>query len=92
MKIKEFEKACRLLSARKRLEILKLLINGKSMSVGEIALGINLSFKSTSKHLLLLRQGDFLERKQDRYSGLYKLNSDLPDYLQILIRLVDKCK
>ena len=91
MKIREFEKACRLLSARKRLEILKLLLGGRSMSVGEIALAINLSFKSTSKHLLLLSQGDFLERQQDRYSGLYRLSSDLPEYLRTLIKLLAKC-
>lgn len=88
MKLIELEKICRLLAARKRLQIVKLLLDGQARSVGEIAAKIHLSFKSTSKHLLLLSQGDFLERKQDRYSGLYRINSDLPSRLQEVIKLV----
>lgn len=91
MKLIELEKICHLLSSRKRLEIIKLLLDGRARPVGEIASKIHLSFKSTSKHLLLLGQGDFLERRQDRYSGLYRINSDLPLRLREIIKLVRQC-
>ncbi|MBI5466217.1 MAG: winged helix-turn-helix transcriptional regulator [Candidatus Kerfeldbacteria bacterium] len=88
MKITELEKSCRLLSARKRIEIMELLLNGRSKSVGDVAAAIHLSFKSTSKHLIMLRQGGFLERYQNRYSGLYQLNDDLPFHLKSLLKLI----
>jgi len=59
------EKVYKALGARKRLEILKLLADGKELAVGDIAAAIHLSFKSTSKHLVLLRQVGFLEWSDD---------------------------
>ena len=85
MRLRELEKVYKALGARKRLEILKLLADGKELAVGDIAAAIHLSFKSTSKHLVLLRQVGFLERRQ---FGLYSLEDRLPTLLQQLIKQI----
>ena len=88
MRLRELEKVYKALGARKRLEILKLLADGKELAVGDIAAAIHLSFKSTSKHLVLLRQVGFLERRQFGFAGLYSLEDRLPTLLQQLIKQI----
>ncbi len=48
---RELEKQLKALANRRRLAILKYLKSKREASVGDIAEEINLSFKSTSKHL-----------------------------------------
>jgi len=88
MRLRELEKVYRALGARKRLEILRLLSDGKERTVGDVATAIHLSFKSTSKHLVLLRQVGFLERRQFGYVGLYSLDEGLSSLLQQLLKQV----
>ncbi len=88
MTLRDLEKVYRSLGARKRLEILKLLSDEKERTVGDIASSIHLSFKSTSKHLVQLRQVGFLERRQSGYVGLYSLESGLGSTLRQLIAQV----
>ena len=85
MKLRELENVYRALVGRKRLEILKLLANGKEYTVGDVAKNIHLSFKSTSKHLILLWQVGFLERRQAGYVGLYSLNVRLTPVFKVLL-------
>lgn len=88
MRLRELEKVYRALGARKRLEILKLLADDKERTVGDIAADIRLSFKSTSKHLILLRQAGFLERRQSGYVGLYSLDEELNSLQRQLIKQI----
>ena len=88
MRIGELEKVYKAVSSRKRLEILKLLADGKERTVGDIATAIHLSFKSTSKHLVLLRQVGFLDRRQFGYVGLYSLDDQLSALLNQLLRQI----
>lgn len=88
MTLRELEKIYRVLGGRKRLEALKFLVGGKECTVGEVASAIHLSFKSTSKHLVLLRQAGFLERRQVGYVGLYSLEPGLPTVLRQLLKQV----
>ena len=90
MTLRELEKIYRALGGRKRLEILKLLSSGKEYTVGDIAKSIRLSFKSTSKHLIILRQVGFLERRQAGYVGLYSLDEHLTSILKGLLEQVRK--
>ncbi|MDP3986448.1 MAG: metalloregulator ArsR/SmtB family transcription factor [Candidatus Veblenbacteria bacterium] len=90
MRLTELEKLYRLLAGQKRLEILKLLNQEKEMSVGDIAAHIHLSFKSTSKHLLLLRQGGLLERRQSRFVALYRLSAELPPHIAQQLKLINR--
>lgn len=88
MRLRELEKVYRALGARKRLEILKLLSDGQERTVSDITAAIHLSFKSTSKHLVQLRQVGFLERRQSGYVGLYKIDEGLSNLLQQLLKQV----
>lgn len=92
MTLRELEKIYRALGTRKRLEILKLLSDGSEKTVGDVASSIHLSFKSTSKHLVLLRQAGFLERRQAGYVGLYSLEEGLVDARKQLVGLIRQSK
>ncbi len=90
--LRELEKIYRALGTRKRLEILKLLSGGGEKTVGDIASTIHLSFKSTSKHLVFLRQAGFLERRQAGYVGLYSLEEGLAGVRQQLVNHIRQSK
>lgn len=71
--MKELEKILKALANKRRLAILKYLKKNKEASVGEIADEINLSFRSTSKHLGILTACDVVERDQRSSSVFYRL-------------------
>lgn len=72
--IKGKVKIFKVLGNERRLQILKLLLKNKELSVSEIAQNINLSFKSTSKHLQRLETVGFIKRNQHSFWGYYKVN------------------
>lgn len=61
---RELEKILKSLANKRRIEMLRYLKLHKRASVGEIAEEVNLSMKSTSKHLAILERGGILEREQ----------------------------
>jgi len=71
--MKETEKVLKALANRRRLTIARYLNKVGSASVGDIADEIRLSFKSTSKHLGVMRSADILERNQVNLTMLYSL-------------------
>ena len=64
MKEKELEKIFKALANKRRISILKYLKWKGSASVGDIANNLRLSFKATSKHLMILSHVDIVEKKQ----------------------------
>ena len=78
MKEKEVEKILKALANRRRLAILKLLKESKGMDVGTIAEKINLSFKSTSRHLAVMTSADILEKEQKGLNMYYRISSEIP--------------
>ncbi len=74
--INNLEKVLKALANRKRIAILKYLKSKKEISVGDIASEINLSMKSTSKHLSRLSVLDILERKQKSKQMFYRLSKE----------------
>ena len=70
------EKILKALANRRRLAILKYLKNNKEASVGEIAGEINLSVKSTSKHLGILSATDIVEKQQRSLQMFYRLSDN----------------
>ena len=64
MKEKELEKILKSLASRRRIAIIRYLKYTKEATVGTIAEKINLSFKSTSKHLIVLFSADIVEKDQ----------------------------
>lgn len=73
MSEKELEKILKALANRRRLAILKYLKHKNEAAVNEIARIINVSLKSTSKHLRILLAIDAIEREQRSLSMFYSL-------------------
>ena len=82
--MKHLERIFRGLANRRRLAIIRLLAQNKELPVAEIARRINLSFTSTSKHLLILHQLDIVEKRQESLNVYYRLAPDAPKLLLFL--------
>ena len=80
MKIDEkvLERNFKALANKRRLAILRMLKSRKRAAVGEIAAGIKLSFKATSKHLNILYAAGLVDKEQESLTVFYSLKSDLP--------------
>lgn len=72
--IKNIEKILKTLGNRRRLAIIKYLIREKEANVANISENINLSFKSTSKHLSILKQLDIVDSRQQSLNVFYRLS------------------
>lgn len=73
---------------KRRLLVLRFLKKNKRGTVGEIAGAIKLSFKSTSRHLAILRAADIIERDQRGTEAHYSLTPDLFPLIKQLISIV----
>lgn len=71
---KELEKVLKALANKRRVAILKYLKRVGRASVGDISQAIKLSFKATSKHLMILSNADIVEKEQISLSMLYFLS------------------
>lgn len=69
-------KILKALANQRRMTILKLLQQERELTVGEIADNIDLSFRSTSRHLVILVHADILERRQRNLNQLYRLSDE----------------
>lgn len=85
MNPKQCEKILKALANKRRLEIIKCLMEKKRATVGEIAHSIKLSFKSTSRHLSILFSIDILEREYNRLSVFYSFSSALPSLVKKIL-------
>ncbi len=73
---KDLEKILKVLANRRRLAIIKYLKDSKQASVGDISGEINLSFRSTSKHLSILFSANLVDKDSKRTQVFYKLSDD----------------
>lgn len=85
---KEMERTLKALANGRRLAILRLIKKRKEMPVGDIAHGIKLSFKATSRHLGRLSSADIVEKEQRGIQMFYRLASGLPEYVQKVLSLL----
>lgn len=83
--MKQYEKILKALANRRRLEIVKYINSKKEANVGDIATHINLSFKSTSRHLAVLTSADILEKEQRSILVFYSLASGMPSLAGLII-------
>lgn len=88
MKEKEFEKIFKALGNRRRISILKYLKSVGSASIGDIANEIKLSFKATSKHLIILFHADFVEKEQISLTMVCSLTKDNNSIVKKLLELL----
>lgn len=61
-----------------RLKIIKLLAGRGRLSVADVAAEIDISFKGTSKHLILLHNLDVLTNEGRAGHVYYDFNRDMP--------------
>jgi len=73
-----------------RLKIIKLLVDGRKMSVTNIAEDLGISFKATSNHLALLKNLDVLEAQGIAGHVFYSFNRQLPKDFQKIIKIILK--
>lgn len=86
--MKELERCLKALANKRRLTIVKLLRSRKEATVGEIAVAIKLSFKSTSRHLAVLKAADILEHEQRSISYYYRLVSNQHPAARAILSIV----
>jgi DNA-binding transcriptional ArsR family regulator len=71
-----------------RLEILKFLKNKKYGNVSTVARFINVSVKSTSKHLIILHQAHIIKRDREGVEVFYSLNKPLNEVSKNIVGLL----
>ena len=86
--MKELERTLKALANKRRLSIVRHLKKRKEATVTELSYVINLSFRSTSRHLGILFAAGILERRQlstkVRYFLTPKLNESAKHILSLL--------
>ena len=75
---KDVLKGLRALANERRLKIIGALSEKGHMNVGDIAKAINLSFKSTSRHLQMMANADLLDQTRSSVRTFYTLNKQHP--------------
>ncbi len=71
-----------------RIRIIKMLINGDSISVTGIAEKLSISIKSTSRHLLILQNLDLLDSQGKGGFVFYYFNKNLPSDFKQAVKLI----
>lgn len=79
----------KMLSARTRVQILRLLLREEDLTVDDLATRLGLSLPTVSRHLQLLRMNDLVGFRQDAQTRYYHVNKDevhrgVRDFLQDL--------
>lgn len=89
--MRKMAKIFKALGNERRLTILKILSRRRFLSVNQIADGLRLSVRSTSKHLLILEAVGLVSRRQRRSKVFYSL-PDLKKKVLVsaLLRLLKK--
>lgn len=92
MKEKEIERILKALANKRRLAIIKYLQINRRASVGDVAEAIKLSFKATSKHLLILDHVDLVEKEQVGLTVIYFLSKEGRSVVGTLLSLFTSFK
>ncbi len=85
--MKNLESQLKALANNRRLRILRFLQKIHKASVTDIAREIHLSFKSTSRHLAVLRSAEFVEKEQQSLIVFYSLANPLEPIVKQIINL-----
>ena len=76
--MKRWTQIFKILASISRLRIIKLLSDGKERTVSQVAKEIHVSFKGTSRHLLLMSAIDILNGEGKDGHVFYSINKDMP--------------
>lgn len=83
--LRGLERTLKALANRRRLAILAYLKAEREAPVGEIAGAILLSFKSTSRHLAVLRAADLIESEQRELQVFYRLTPAAHSVVRVVL-------
>ncbi len=86
--MKALERQLKAFANKRRLAIVSYLKRRGQSSVGDIASGIKLSFKATSKHLVILYGADVLEKQQVSLTVLYALGQSQTAITKAIINVL----
>jgi len=84
----DLEKQLKALANKRRLAIVKYLKKNSKVPVSDIAKEIHLSFKSTSRHLAVLRAADIVDKRQVNLNSYYFLSAPLSNAAQAVLTLL----
>lgn len=84
--LKQINRILKALANERRLKILDYLLEEKSAIVGDISENINLSFKSTSRHLTILERVGLVDRLQKGPYVFYSLDKERLYLLRFILR------
>lgn len=82
---KRFTKIFKVFSNINRVKIVLLLSKRKVMNVTDIAEALNISFKATSKHLIILDQFDIVDSRGKLGHVFYSLSKDIPKDIKSIV-------
>ncbi|MGB7957816.1 MAG: hypothetical protein WCF77_03170 [Minisyncoccia bacterium] len=85
MNERRLEKYLKALANRRRLAILSYLKRAPAVNVGCIAQEIGLSFRATSRHLLLLEGVGILDKTQRNKEVFYGISKKLDDFVHKIL-------
>lgn len=86
--LKQTNRILKALANERRLKILDYLLRVKSATVGDISEYLNLSFRSTSGHLIILERAGLLERKQDGLYVFYSIDPDRINFIKSVLKII----
>ncbi len=85
MKRNEIIKIFKALGNERRFLIVKHILAQKELTVSKISELIHLSFKSTSRHLLVLKNANLVVSRQTDLNNFYSLNREyVKDFLKFI--------
>jgi len=80
----------KMLSARTRVQILKLLRNHSNLTVDDLATQLGVAVPTVSRHLQLLRMNDLVTYKQDAQTRYYEVNEkELAERIALFLQEMD---
>ena len=87
-KTKKLEEIFKSVGSHRRLRIINVLFPDKELSVLDIADLIELSFRSTSKHLIKLEKSGYLHSRQAGFHKLYRIDPDPSETVEKILQLI----
>ena len=88
MTTKELERIFKVFGNRRRIAIVVYLRKKKEATVGDVAEHINLSFKATSKHLIILANAGVVESEQRSLQMFYTISKDLSTTVRAILSIL----
>lgn len=76
--MRDLSRKLKAVANERRLKILVLLSHGGKWTVGDLAEGIKLSFRSTSRHLAILKHAGLVSDEQDGLYVYYRIEKEHP--------------